>query len=208
MEGLQNLHTDLTVPVAGRTKDPETGDTYRMMSGRLFAVIMDFQEHDYLTPDGLPKELLGADSPYMIRALMVNGEPAVPVTAHLTFLDGCTATLKPEAYTRERETNANYRIAAKVTVGPVEYALAENPETHCFATWERTPGNDKPGERNYYWGHYHDDRGKAIADFCARASEKCVELEQGRKPSVRKQLSEKPPEKEPPAVKPRDKGAR
>ena len=152
MEELQNLHTDLTVPVAGRTKDPETGDTYRMMSGRLFAVIMDFQEHDYLTPDGLPKELLGADSPYMIRALMVNGEPAVPVTAHLTFLDGCTATLKPEAYTRERETNANYRIAAKVTVGPVEYALAENPKTHFFVTWERTPGNDKPGEATIIGG--------------------------------------------------------
>ena len=116
--------------------------------------------------------------------------------------------MKPEAYTRERETNANYRIAAKITVGPVEYALAENPKTHFFVTWERTPGNDKPGERNYYWGHYHEDRGKAIADFCARASEKCAELEQGRKPSVRKQLSEKPPEKEPPAVKPRDKGAR
>ena len=97
-------------------------------------------------------------------------------------------------------------MIAKAAVGPMEYALAENPATRFFVTWERTPGNDKPGERNYYWGHYHDNRGKAIADFCARVSEKCEELD-NHTSSIRKQLSEKPPEKEPPAVKSRNRGS-
>lgn len=192
MTELQDIKTDLSVPVTGRVLNPETGDAYPMPSGKLFATIMDHQEYNYLSLDGMPKELLGADSPYTIHAVLVNGEPAVPVTTAMTLMGGCSASLKPEAYTRGQEVNADYRIAAKVTVGPVEYVLAEHPKTRFFASWERTPGNDKPEQPNYYWGHYHEDRGEAVKDFCFRASEKCEELEQDRKPSIRKQLAEKP----------------
>lgn len=191
MTELRNIQTDVTVPVVGVVKNPENGEAYPM-TGRLSATIMDHREYNYLSLDATPKELLGADSPYTIHAALVNGEPAVPVTTELTNSGGCSASLKPEAYTQGQEINVNYRIVAKVQVGPVEYALAEHPKTHLFATWERTPGNDKPGKPDYYWGHYHENRGNAVKDFCARVSEKYAMLEQERKPSIRKQLAEKP----------------
>ncbi|MBQ9349276.1 MAG: hypothetical protein IJT94_18380 [Oscillibacter sp.] len=192
MTELHNIKTDLSVPVTGAVKDPETGEAYPMASGVLFATIRDHTEYNYLSLDAMPKELLGADSPYTIQAVLVNGEPAVPVTADLTLTGGCAVSLKPEAYTRGQEINAKYQVAAKVQVGPVEYVLAQHPKTHFFATWERTPGNDKPEQPDYYWGHYREDRREAVKDFCTRASEKCAKLEQDRKPSILGQLAEKP----------------
>ena len=193
----------------GCVENPETGYPHSVYGASFYTKWSDGKPLGYLALDSMPKELLGVESPYILHAEIVNREPMVAVDAEDLPSGGSVIRLKPDAWSKEREINAGYRMIAKAAVGSVEYALAESPKSHFFVTWERTPGNDKPGERNYYWGHYHDDdRGKAIADFCARVSEKCEEIEQERKPSIRKQLSEKPPEKEPPAVKPRNKGAR
>lgn len=205
MTDLRNMEIDLSVPVTGAVKDPDTGNLCPMASGQLFATIMDHQEYNFLSLDAIPKELMGAESPYTLQAVLVNREPAIPVTAEITLTGGCAVSLKPESFTREQEMNAGHRILAKVEVGAVEYALAENPKTHFFATWERTPGNDKAGEPNYYWGHYHEDRGKAVEDFRSRVSEKCVELAEERRPSIREQLAAKLSEREASAVKPHKK---
>ena len=207
MTDLRNMEIDLSVPVTGAVKDPDTGNRCPMASGQLFATIMDRQEYNFLSLASIPKELMGAESPYTFQAVLVNREPAIPVTAEITLTGGCTVSLKPESFTREQEMNAGFQILAKAEVGPVEYALAENLKSHFFATWERTPGNEKGGEPNYYWGHYHEDRGKAIEDFCSRVSEKCAELESDRKPSIREQLAAKPPEREASGAKPRAKEA-
>ena len=207
MADLRNMEVDLSVPVTGAVKDPDTGNFCPMPSGQLFATIMNHQEYNFLSLDAIPKELMGAESSYTFQAVLVNREPTILVTAKITLADGCAVSLKPESFTREQEINAGYRMIAKAEVGSVEYALAENPKTHFFATWERTPGNDKAGEPNYYWGHYHEDRGKAIEDFRARVSEKCAELEEDRKPSIREQLAAKPSERETPSPKPRAKEA-
>ena len=104
-------------------------------------------------------------------------------------MGGCLLDLKPQAYSRETEMNAGYQVLAKAAVGSVEYALAEHPKTHFFATWERTPANERGGKPDYYWGHYHEDRDKALADFSARVREKCAELAEDRRPSIRRQLA-------------------
>ena len=163
--------------------------------------------YDYTKKGGVvhTEILLPSQAPmeYQDRATLWNSVEAADVEnlpSYAVVLD-----MKPGAYSKEREINAGYQILAKAEVGPVEYALAENPHTHFFATWERTPGNDTGGERNYYWGHYHEDRKTAIVDFCARVSEKWVELSVDQKPSIREQLTAKPPAREVSAPKPRGK---
>ena len=160
----------------------------------------------YLRMDALPENLLSADKNLLLLPEMIDGTVMIPVKKHWEHDSAYTVDVSPEGVSREREINANYQMLAKVSVGPVEYALAEHPKTHMLATWERTPGNDKDGEKNYYWGHYHDDKEKALRDFCARATEKFRELYGERKPSIREQLAAKPPERQA-SAKPRAREA-
>ena len=204
METIPDTESVRTARAIGVLNHPETGFPFSIDG----TIILDGQKRAYLALESMPKELLSADSAFLIRAEVVNRRPAIPVEAETLPSGAVVLDMKPEAYSLEQEVNAGYRILAKAEVGPVEYALAENPNSHFFATWERTPGNDKAGEPNYYWGHYHENRDKAVEDFCARVSEKCAELEEDRKPSVRKQLAAKPPEREASASKSHTKGAR
>ena len=204
MPPLPDMDVGWTSRAIGSLNHPETGYPFSV-DGILFNKRMEGRIHNYLTLESMPKELLGIDSEFLIRPEIVNQQPVVPVDVENLPSYAVVLNMKPGVYSKEREINAGYQILAKAEVGPVEYALAENPHTHFFATWERTPGNDTDGERNYYWGHYHEDRGKAIVDFCARVSEKCAELSADRKPSIRGQLAAKLPEREVSAPKPRGK---
>lgn len=187
----------IPLEVTGSLNHPETGDKLFVERGRMLALVTDSGERAYLALAALPRELLGADSPFMFHARIINQEPVIPVTTNLTDGAGCEISLKPEFFSREREINQNYHILAKAVVGPVEYALAENPKSRFFVTWERTPANDKGGEPNYYWGHYHSDRDKALSDFRNRVREKCAELAEDRKPSIRRQLAAGFPSRQP-----------
>ena len=204
METIPDTQSGQTARVIGVLNHPETGFPFSIDG----TIILDGQKRAYLALESMPKELLSADSAFFIRPEIINRRPAISVEAEVLPSEAVVLDMKPEAYSREREINAGYRILAKAEVGAVEYALAENPNSHFFATWERTPGNDKAGESNYYWGHYHENRDKAVEDFCSRVSEKCAELAEERKPSVRKQLAAKHPAKDAPASKSHTKGAR
>ena len=203
MRDAQAVTDAIPLEVTGSLNHPETGERLFFERGKMLATVTDGAERDFLALTALPKELLGAGSPFTVHAVVVNQEPAVPVNPGFSDFGGCLLNMKPEAYTREQEINAGYQVLAKAAVGPVEYALAENPKTHFFATWERTPANDKGGEPNYYWGHYTEDRDKALADFSSRVREKCAELAEDRKPSIRKLLAAKPPERPVSAAKAR-----
>ena len=164
-------------------------------------------KQSYLRMDALPENLLSADKNLLFLPEMVDGTVMIPVKKHWEHDSAYTVAVNPEAVSREREVNANYQMLAKVSVGPVQYALAEHPQTHMLVTWERTPGNDAKGEVNYYWGHYYDDKDSAIKDFCTRATDKFRELYGERKPSIRAQLMDKAPERETSTPKPRSKEA-
>ena len=48
------------------------------------------------------------------------------------------------------------------------FALAENPGApNPFVTWQFT---EEQGNRDYYWGHYYNDRTTAEKDFSSRVS--------------------------------------
>ena len=191
MATIPDMKSGWTSRAVGVINHPETGFPLSI-DATLFTRQEEGQNRAFLTLDSMPKELLGTDSAFLIRPEVINQRPVVPVEVETLPSRGCVLNMKPEAYSRERETNAGYQILAKAVAGPVEYAFGENPKTHFFVTWERTPGNDKAGETNYYWGHYHEDRGRAIEDFCTRVCEKCAELAEERKPSIRQQLAAEP----------------
>lgn len=49
------------------------------------------------------------------------------------------------------------------------FALAESQTDPApFVTWQFT---EEQGRRDYYWGHYHTDRGIAEKDYSARVSD-------------------------------------
>lgn len=67
----------------------------------------------------------------------------------------------------EKETNAGYTITDRLTVGNAEFVIGERQEAPAkFVTWKC-----KKGEKDYYWGHYCNDRLPALEDLCKRALE-------------------------------------
>ena len=49
------------------------------------------------------------------------------------------------------------------------FALGENPKAPSpFVTWQFT---EEQGNRDYYWGHYHNDGAAAEKDFLSRVSD-------------------------------------
>lgn len=165
----------------------------------------------YLDISSLPDTLLGRRSDHVILPDMVAGKPLVPVTDLNQDKTAGKRTLGLEngSYSHGKEVNAGFEIIAKVQVGPVEYALGEHGgKFPSFVTWERTPGNDGDGPPNYYWGHYIENREKAISDFCHRAEEKHEMLAEDRKPSIKAQLAAKPVPGNKPTAKSRDREVR
>ena len=193
--------------------DPAISSSYSI-EGNLYLYQVAGKESLYMDVAALPETLMGKSSDYTILPDMVGGKPLVPlVDLHLDPSHRSrTLGLENGSYSPGKEMNAGVEIIAKVQVGPVEYALGERGgKFPSFVTWERTPANDGSGPPNYYWGHYIENREKAIQDFCTRASEKYEMLTENRnrKPSIRSQLAAvKSEQRENPVSKSKDREAR
>ncbi len=67
----------------------------------------------------------------------------------------------------ETEINAGYEITERIKVGESEFVLGElKKDFQQFVTWKCSAG-----EKDYYWGHYFDDRLTALEDLCNRTLE-------------------------------------
>ena len=191
-------------------KDPVIS-YYSPVEGNLYQYQVAGKESLYIDASSMPESLMGKRSDHIILPDMVGGRPLVPVAVLRSDEAGGTRIfgLENGSFSQGKETNAGYEITAKVRVGPVEYALGELEGKYpSFVTWERTPANDGDGPPNYYWGHYFDNRDKAIQDFCDRAEGKFKMLSHDRKPSIKAQLATKPVPGDKPAVKAKDREVR
>lgn len=64
----------------------------------------------------------------------------------------------------DREINAGYVITDRLTVGDAEFVIGQRDEAPAsFVTWKC-----KKGEKEYFWGHYMNDRLIALEDLCNR----------------------------------------
>ena len=190
-------------------KDPVTSQC-SSIEGKLYSYQVGGKKSLYLDVSSIPQAMMGKNSDLIILPDLVAGKPLVPVTlrsneASATRIMG----LEDGSFSQGKEMNEDYQIIAKVRVGPVEYALGEmDHKIPFFVTWERTPANDGDGPPNYYWGHYFDNRDKAIQNFCDRAEGKFNMLSHDRKPSIKAQLAAKPVPGDKPAAKTKDREAR
>lgn len=65
----------------------------------------------------------------------------------------------------DQEINAGYVITDRLTIGNTEFVIGQNENAPAkFVTWKCNKG-----EKNYYWGHYCNDRMTALEDLCNRA---------------------------------------
>ena len=197
-----------TAPVKGIIKDPVIS-LFTPIEAALHHFEVAGTTAYYLDLAAMPEAMMSRWSHSIMLPDLIQGKPLVPVSADWNERNECILKLQSGCCVHDQEINADYQIIAKVGVGPVEYALAEIAKSRYkfYATWERTPKNDLGGEPNYYWGHYHDNREKAIEDFCGRASEKYEMLTEQRKPSIREQLAVKPVSEEK-APRPKEHDAR
>lgn len=72
----------------------------------------------------------------------------------------------------EKEINAGYTITDRLTVGNAEFVIGEREEAPArFVTWKC-----RKGEKDYFWGHYLNDRLTALEDLCNRALDEIQHL--------------------------------
>ena len=195
--------------VGAAIKDP--GQSFpNSIKGNLYLYQMAGKKCAYVDVSSVPDTLFSKGSNYTIIPDIVAGKALVPVAVDFDSVISIGGMeLEHGSYSQSKETNAGYEIIAKVLVGPVEYALGElDGKYPSFVTWERTPANDGDGPPNYYWGHYFDNRDKAIQDFCNRAEEKFKMIAHDRKPSIKAQLAAKPVHGDKPAAKTKDREVR
>lgn len=65
------------------------------------------------------------------------------------------------------EMNAGYTITDRLTVGNSEFVIGQRDESPAsFVTWKC-----RKDEKEYFWGHYMNDRLTALEDLCNRALE-------------------------------------
>lgn len=65
----------------------------------------------------------------------------------------------------EKEINAGYTITDRLTVGNSEFVIGQREASPAnFVTWKC-----RKGEKDYFWGHYLNDRLTALEDLCNRA---------------------------------------
>ena len=197
-----------TLGASAKIKDPVIS-CYTPIKGYLYQYQVAGKESLYLNAVSMPEELMGRGSRYTFLPDMVHGEPLIPVAAKQSEYGALTIELEDGCFRSGKEMNAGYEIIAKVSVGPVEYALGElGGKFPSFVTWERTPANDGDGPPNYYWGHYFEKRDEAVRDFCDRAGEKYQMLAQNRKPSIKAQLAAKSGPGDKPIAKSKDREVR
>jgi len=64
-----------------------------------------------------------------------------------------------------QEINASYVITDRLSVGDYEFVIGEREAGPTrFVTWKC-----RKGEKDYFWGHYLNDRLAAVEDLCKRA---------------------------------------
>lgn len=64
----------------------------------------------------------------------------------------------------DQEVNAGYIITDRLTTGNSEFVIGERENAPAkFVTWKCSKG-----EKNYYWGHYFNERLTALEDLCNR----------------------------------------
>lgn len=70
----------------------------------------------------------------------------------------------------EQEKNEGYVITESLLAGEAEYVMGErNSEIAQFVTWKcRT---NETGKKDYFWGHYFNDRLSSVEDLCKRTLE-------------------------------------
>ncbi|EQB20427.1 hypothetical protein UNSWDHB_2255 [Dehalobacter sp. UNSWDHB] len=65
----------------------------------------------------------------------------------------------------EKEINAGYTITDRLSVGNAEFVIGQSESAPAkFVTWKV-----KKDGKDYYWGHYSNDRLMALEDLCNRA---------------------------------------
>ena len=85
----------------------------------------------------------------------------------------------------DQEINAGYVITDRLTVGNAEFVIGQRKEAPAkYVTWKC-----KKGEKDYFWGHYCNDRLTALEDLCNRALDEVHHLKGLRK---EKDAAEKP----------------
>ncbi|AFV01106.1 MULTISPECIES: hypothetical protein [unclassified Dehalobacter] len=85
----------------------------------------------------------------------------------------------------EKENNAGYTITDRLSVGNEEFVIGQNKNAPAkFVTWKCNKG-----EKNYYWGHYCNERLTALEDLCNRALDEIHHLKSLQQEKV---ASEKP----------------
>lgn len=106
---------------------------------------------------------------------LVAGLPLLPVKANKQSNGTYSLTIE-ETAVEPKEINAAYMICCRINVASVQYVLAYNTTPKApaqYATWERTPSNERENSMpSYYWGHYSSNSQDGMKDFVQRVKEK------------------------------------
>lgn len=158
------------VHIQGHIKD-DVLTAYYSTNGMLYHYRIDGRMQQYYSLNALPPYILGKSSNITILPDLICGELLVQVNIIHSENGAYTICILPHCLTHEaKEVNAGYRIDMRMQVGGREIVMGQNEKApEQFATWLRTPTNDKDGPHNFYWGHYSNTRDSAISDFCSRA---------------------------------------
>lgn len=158
------------IHIQGHIKD-DVLTAYYPTNGTLYHYRIDGRMQQYYSPRALSPGILGRDSNVTILPDLICGEPLVQVDTVHSENGTYTLYVLSHCLTHEtKEINAGYRIDMRMQIGGREIVMGQNEEAPAqFATWLRTPANDKDGPHNFYWGHYSDTRDNALSDFCDRA---------------------------------------
>lgn len=161
-----------TEMISGHIKDPIMSVMYPV-KGKLYQYYVAGKEMHYLDLGALSVGYMGKDATYVMIPDLIQGIPLMPVQVKVADNGSHVLELENGCFSGEKEVNQSYSIIARVQVRDVEYVMAENAKApSCYVTWERTPANDKGGEKNYYWGNYSDSRESMISAFKERAQSK------------------------------------
>lgn len=91
----------------------------------------------------------------------------------------------------EKEINAGYTITDRLTVGNAEFVIGQRDDAPAnFVTWKC-----RKGEKEYFWGHYLNDRLSAVEDLCKRALEEIQYLRSLRQEKDAPEKSVQQPQK-------------
>jgi hypothetical protein len=98
-----------------------------------------------------------------------------------------TSAADPKRYENlpAQAINAGYAIIRRVTLGGIEIVLGESTsESGNYVTWRRTPAHEHHGRPEYYWGHYFNNKSRAMADFDSRVEEERLQSKKYKEEST------------------------